>query len=90
MHKLSIVRLDEMKNCTIICPNPDCRTEVTMRIDSLRWDLTACPTCSKRFDDANLKKIIGNLRETYSLATKPDTDYRVEFHIKELSDKAGG
>lgn len=87
MHTLSVFQFDEIKNCTIVCPDHDCKTKVTVRIDSTVSSVpTACPACGKRFDD-NVKKIIGNLREVYFLATK-HTDFKIELLITELSDKA--
>jgi hypothetical protein len=87
-YKVSVFQFDEITNCTIVCA---CGTEVTVALDSMKWGVPKgcpAPTCSKSF--AALNEIIVRLNEAYSLAkeAKKLTEIKVEFHVKELSDKA--
>jgi hypothetical protein len=81
-YKLDVVRLDEITECTIVCP--DCQTQVTVRVDQRAPTPRICPSCQKKFDE-NMDRVLYGLRQAYEYSQH--TPFKVEFHLKQSTEK---
>ncbi len=77
-YKLEVLRLLEIGECTISCP--DCQTKMTVRLDKMAPIPGEGPSCRKKFD-SDLSTVLFNLREAYGCGR--NTSFGVEFHIRE-------
>ncbi len=83
-YRLEVIQLNELREGTISCP--DCKTQITIKLDQQAPVPRACPSCTKKFD-GHLDTILASLREAHHSAER--TDFRVEFHIRqEIERKA--
>ncbi len=81
-YRLDVLRLNELKECTVICP--DCQTQITLGIIRYGAVPKQCPSCQKNFDE-DTNGIIANLRE--ALGHSRRAAFQVEFRIRELDEQ---